>query len=163
MTDLAALKDALDAAAKGLTNVAPRTMFGCHALFHGGGVFGLVWKKGRIGVRLPDRNAFDQLMAHQGAAPWKAGTMTIAHWVLVPESMHEESKTLARWVARAHALNAGIEPKAKRSATSATKPGANKSAKKPAAKSSKKGPSTKPPAKKSATPKAKTAKKKSPR
>ena len=32
------------------------------------------------------------------------GTMTMSHWVLVPEAMHDDATRLTAWVRRAHAL-----------------------------------------------------------
>ena len=77
-------------------------MFGCHALFANDAVFGLVWKEGRIGVRLPDGESYEKLNGMSGAAPWKAGAMTMSHWVLVPPSMHKDSAKLKTWVSIAH-------------------------------------------------------------
>src|SRR5438552_10102946 len=103
--DLAPLLARLEAAAQGLPNVAKKRLFGCDGLFANGNIFALVWKTGRIGVRLPDEGAHAELLALPGAAPWKPSPkMTIAHWVLVPEAMHDEARALAAWVRRAHAL-----------------------------------------------------------
>ncbi len=41
-------------AADGLPGVASRKMFGCQALFRGSQIFALVWRDGRLGLRLPD-------------------------------------------------------------------------------------------------------------
>ncbi len=96
------LQEALDAASDGLSKVTGKKMFGCHALWAKDAVFGLVWKEGRIGVRLPDEASYEKLMALKGAEPWKAGKMTMSHWVLVPVSMHKEKAKLAKWVETAH-------------------------------------------------------------
>lgn len=96
------LQEALEAAADGLSKVTGKKMFGCQALWAKDAVFGLVWKEGRIGVRLPDEESYEQLMALKGASPWKAGKMTMSHWVLVPETMHKEKAKLQKWVEAAH-------------------------------------------------------------
>jgi TfoX/Sxy family transcriptional regulator of competence genes len=116
---IAELEDCINTAATGLSKVTHKKMFGCHALFANEAVFGLVWKEGRIGVRLPDSASFDSLMSEKGAAPWKAGKMTMSHWVLVPEDMHEEKAQLKRWlkVARGMAGKAEKKPTAKKSPT----------------------------------------------
>ena len=87
-----------------------KRMFGCDAVFADGTIFGLVWKTGRIGVKLPDESDFNALIKTKGSAPWKAGTMTMAHWVLVPEGFHKDEAKLSQWVRRAHAL-ALLNPK----------------------------------------------------
>ena len=83
-------------------------MFGCHAIFANKNVFALVWKHGRIAVKLMDGEAYEELMAVKGADPWKAGTMQMKNWVLVPENFNKNLKSLAPWVKLAHeqALNA---------------------------------------------------------
>jgi TfoX/Sxy family transcriptional regulator of competence genes len=98
------LEGTIDSAAAGLAKVAAKRMFGCHGLFADDSVFALVWKEGRIGVRLPDEDKFDELMNLKGATPWKAGKMTMSHWVLVPEPMHDDARALKKWVQVAHSL-----------------------------------------------------------
>jgi TfoX/Sxy family transcriptional regulator of competence genes len=103
LTLIDGLKKTLNNAAVGLTAVVEKTMFGCHSLFTNDAVFSMVWKDGRIGVRLPEVDTYSQLMSESGAGPWRAGTRTMSHWVLVPKSMHHSQAELARWVAKAHA------------------------------------------------------------
>lgn len=124
--ELQSLQDQLDAAAKGLKQVDGKKMFGCHALWANGSVFALVWKTGRIGFRLPDEKHFDTLMGLDGAAPWKAGKMTMSHWVLVPESMHAKKPALAKWAKVAHGLALAAEPAKKAKKPTAKKPAAKK-------------------------------------
>lgn len=114
---LSELGKVLDHAAEGLKKVTARKMFGCHALFADDAVFGLVWKEGRLGVRLPNEELYSDLMALKGAAPWKAGPMVMSHWVLVPESMHKASDKLKAWVMQAHELALSSEKKPKKSKT----------------------------------------------
>lgn len=101
---IAKLEDIVNKAAHGLDRVAAKKMFGCHGLFANDNVFALVWKEGRIGVRLPDADAFAVLMGVTGAVPWKAGKMTMSHWVMVPTSMHATAAVLKSWVSKAHGL-----------------------------------------------------------
>jgi TfoX/Sxy family transcriptional regulator of competence genes len=91
-------------ASRGLPGVAMRKMFGCEAMFANGKIYSLIWKTGRIGVKIPDTAQFDELMAQDGAEPWSPGgpKMKMSHWVLVPESFHDDSEALKTWVARAH-------------------------------------------------------------
>jgi hypothetical protein len=143
------LKEMMLDSAVGLADVVPKKMFGCDALFRGGArakdqIFALVWKEDRLGVRLPDEAAFHDAMKLDGAAPWAPmGTKGMAHWVLLPEEMHDVPEDVAAWVARAHALAVGGGGGGGRAsggggALAKTKPAAKKSsaAKKPAAKRS---------------------------
>lgn len=101
---IADLEMRLDAAAKTLAFVDGKKMFGCHALWAKGNVFAMVWKEGRIAVKLPDEKDYARLIALKGSGPWKAGPKVFAHWVLVPAELAEDKPGLRRWVARAHEL-----------------------------------------------------------
>ncbi len=118
---IAELEKKINAAAEGLAKVTSRKMFGCHALWADDNVFALVWKKGRLGVKLPDEAKYESLLGLKGSEPWKAGPMTMAHWVLVPESMHSKSAELRKWVTTAHGLCIKLEKKAKKPAKKKTK------------------------------------------
>jgi TfoX/Sxy family transcriptional regulator of competence genes len=102
--ELDALQELLDAAAEGLPGITARRMFGCHALFASGVIFALVWKTGRLGLKLPIEATFEELMALPGADPWTAGTKTMSQWVLVPVTFHTDHDLLKQWVHRAHGL-----------------------------------------------------------
>src|ERR1700755_3631389 len=95
--NIAELEEILNTAADSLSKITSKKMFGCHALWADGNVFALVWKHGRIGFKLPDTKSYDSLMELSGAEPWKAGPMKMAHWVLVPKSMHSKSVELKKW------------------------------------------------------------------
>ena len=114
-TNIVELESLLNGAAERLASVDGKKMFGCHALFAKGNVFALVWKHGQIGVKLPVAADYEKLMAIKGAAPWKAGPMQMAHWVLVPSSVEKDNRALNRWVARAHELALLAPPKASKS------------------------------------------------
>ncbi len=94
--------------AEGLPGVSRRRMFGCDAFFHDGSIFGLIWKTGRIGLKLTDEDDHKTLMAMKGSAPWAIGGKTMGAWVLVPESFHDDPETLSAWVRRAHAQAAPL-------------------------------------------------------
>lgn len=87
ITELEAL---LNSAANSLSKVTSKKLFGCYALWVNDNVFALVWKHGRIGVKLPDESTYENLMSQSGAEPWKAGPMKMSHWVLVPETFHKK-------------------------------------------------------------------------
>jgi TfoX/Sxy family transcriptional regulator of competence genes len=131
------LRKLLDEAARDLADVTPKRMFGCDALFAGGSIFALIWKTGRIGVKLPAPALHDKLMQTPGAEPWTAGDRTMSQWVLVPESFHSAPESLKHWVSQAHALalsdstskparpktSAKAKPKSKRRASPKDKKG----------------------------------------
>ena len=74
MSDLSKfLFELLEEAAAPLPGVRHRRMFGCDALFAEDNIFAIVWKAGRIALKLPDKTAYDELMARPGSDTWKAG------------------------------------------------------------------------------------------
>jgi TfoX/Sxy family transcriptional regulator of competence genes len=107
------LQKTVDPLAQALPNVTSKKMFGSPAYWVNGNVFALVWKHGRIGVKLPNESKYEALMSAKGAAPWKAGPMTMAHWVLVPEAFHGDKTQLKKWLKEAHTLNEVAIPKKK--------------------------------------------------
>lgn len=108
-----ALEKLLASATESLPQVSSRKMFGCHALWAKDNVFALVWKQGRIALKLPDEGSYQALISMAGAGPWKAGPMQMAHWVLVPESFHSKAAELRKWAAQAHEQCSKLEKKAK--------------------------------------------------
>ncbi len=123
------LKELLDDATADLRGVAVRRMFGCDAFFADGQIFALVWKEGRIGLRLPDAGAFAEVLAMRGGRPWTIGAKKMSHWAFVPEDFHDDEDALGTWVRKAHQLALAGEAKTPR------KPAPKKAAgKKPAAK-----------------------------
>lgn len=122
--DRAALWKTLREAAAPLRDVDEKKMFGCEALFANGAIFALVWKTGRIGVKLPEESRYGALLSQKGAEPWRAGPMVMAHWVLVPSAVERDLKKLAPWVAEAHAMAAAglgaTKPKARGSSPKRT-------------------------------------------
>jgi hypothetical protein len=139
MTDRAKLLGVLRTATRlaGLPDILEKKMFGCEALFTTGGIFALVWKTGRIGLKLPDDARHAALLSQKGAAPWTAGPKVMGGWVLVPPKL-EEPKALLPWLTEAHAMASAGAPTKKTTAkknASAKKTATKKpAAKKPAAK-----------------------------
>lgn len=125
------LEEILSSASTGLSKVTSKKMFGCHALWADGNVFALVWKHGRIGVKLPETSQYETLLNISGSEPWKAGPMQMAHWVLIPESFHNKLSEVKKWATKAHDLCQKLEKKPKKVATkkTATKKPAKKKAK----------------------------------
>lgn len=105
-----------------------RRMFGCDAAFVRDQIFALIWKTGRIGLRLPDPQAHAELLTLDGADVWAPGGTAMKHWALLPEELHDSEEDLARWVTRAHALALTAPPKP----TKPAKPAAAKAPPKPA-------------------------------
>ena len=124
------LEAVVNGVADGLPKLKAKRMFGCHAVFANDAVFGLVWKEGRIGVRLPDAEKFDALMDLKGSVPWKAGNMTMSHWVLVPASMHEDKRALKKWLQVAHDLALHVPAKPAKKAVAKKKVTKKKATKK---------------------------------
>lgn len=118
---IADLEQILNSSTSGLSKLTSKKMFGCHALWADGNVFALVWKHGRIGVKLPTDTDYQSLMSVNGAEPWKAGPMKMAHWVLVPESFHNKPSEMKKWATMAHCLCSKLEKKTK-STKSKSKP-----------------------------------------
>ena len=107
------LLELVEEASRELPGVSPRRMFGCDALFAYGNIYALVWKDGRIGLKLPEPSLYEELMAMPGAAPWEVGpSKAMSTWVLVPEDFHDDSEQLEVWVRRAHELASKRPPKA---------------------------------------------------
>jgi TfoX/Sxy family transcriptional regulator of competence genes len=95
------LRSRLDDLTTGLPQVTVRRMFGCDAFLAGGAIFAMVWREGRIGLRLPD-DLLPDLRALPGADPWRHRDMVVRQWVLVPESFHDDADGLAPWIRKAH-------------------------------------------------------------
>ena len=101
------LKELVEETALRLAAVTHRKMFGCDAWFSRGQIFSLIWKTGRVGVRLPEQAVFDEAMALSGAEAWSVGgpkLKPMAHWVLLPESYNDDVDEVAQWVKRAHRI-----------------------------------------------------------
>lgn len=96
------LIELVEASTAGLKDISLRRLFGCDAFFVGEHIFVLLWKDGRIGVKLRDAGAHARLLALPGAEPWRMGGKVAANWVLVPEEMHDDSEALTPWIREAY-------------------------------------------------------------
>jgi TfoX/Sxy family transcriptional regulator of competence genes len=101
-TLLLELRSRLESLTGDLPRVTSRRMFGCDAFLASGAIFAMVWREGRIGLRLPDA-LLPELRALPGADAWRHRDMVVRQWVLVPESFHDDPDGLALWVRKAHA------------------------------------------------------------
>ena len=136
-TLLLELRSQLDDLTAGLPEVSVRRMFGCDAFLAGGAIFAMVWREGRIGLRLPD-DQLPELRALPGADPWRHRDMVVRQWVLVPESFHDDTDGLGPWVRKAHAAALARETS---SSQKPTRPAAARRPKrKPASRGSKRRP-----------------------
>ena len=141
MADRAKLLEALRSASADLPDVVEKKMFGCESLFTGGRIFALVWKAGRIALKLPVPERYAALASQRGAAPWSPNDRAMGAWLLVPPKL-EEPKALSPWLREAHAM-AGAAPEKKAvSIKTATKKAAPK--KKAAARAKKSASAKKP-------------------
>lgn len=102
--ELEPLRALLERCSEKLPGVTQRKMFGCAAFFAQRTIYGLIWKTGRIGLKVTDRRSYETLMAIDGAEPWTIGKKTMSHWVLVPRSFHKNSERLRQWVQLAHQM-----------------------------------------------------------
>ena len=73
--ELVQLESTVSAVVETWKGIDSKKMFGCPAFWVNGNVFALVWKHGRIGVKLTDSKTYDSLMEIKGSEPWKAGPM----------------------------------------------------------------------------------------
>lgn len=99
--DLVRLKAVFDGAMAGFEGVETKRLFGCDAYFVNGNIFGLVWKEGRLGLRLTDESSHRELMAEAGADGWRMGDRVMRHWVLLPQELHVRPAGLKDWARRA--------------------------------------------------------------
>lgn len=102
--ELTRLKAVLDGALAGLENVSPKRLFGCDAWFAQGNIFALVWKEGRLGLRLSDSALQAQALAEPGAEPWLQEGKAVKHWVLLPQAWNSQPALLRSWGRRAYGL-----------------------------------------------------------
>jgi TfoX/Sxy family transcriptional regulator of competence genes len=109
--ELTYLRELLDEASTALDEVNVKRMFGCDGFFASGGIFALVWKEGRIGIRLPEQDSYDKLLGESGAEPWRIMGKQMKHWVLVPADYHDDADSLWPWLRQAHALAASAPAK----------------------------------------------------
>lgn len=90
----------LEAATAGVAGISRKRVFGRNTFFVDGKLFALVWREGRIGLKLPEEALHRELGELPGAVPWVAWGRTMAHWLLVPLTMHHDAAALAAWVKR---------------------------------------------------------------
>lgn len=102
--EMTRLKATFDGAMAGLKDVEPKRLFGCDGYFVNGNIFGLVWKEGRLGLRLTDEEKQREVLELTGASAWKAGPMIMRHWVLVPPDWHKKPALLKQWARQAFEL-----------------------------------------------------------
>lgn len=102
--ELTRLKALLDGALAGLDSVVPKRLFGCDGWFARGNIFALVWKDGRVGLRLSEAELLTEALSLEGAGPWLQGGKPVRHWALLPKTWAAEPAKLRAWGRRAHAL-----------------------------------------------------------
>lgn len=110
------LEEILNSITAHFSDVTSKKMFGCYAQWTNENVFALVWKTGRIGLKIPDQKDYETLMKEEGAEPWKAGPMQMAHWILIPKTFHTKPATIKKWALKAHEQCSKLEKKIKKTA-----------------------------------------------
>lgn len=118
-TELAFLRERLEAATARLASISTKKMFGCDCFFRDGAIFAMVWKDGRIAVKLPDEASHAALRAIEGCEPWAPSGKAMGAWLLVPEAWNDDDEALRPWVVRAHA-QAAARAAAKKTANEKT-------------------------------------------
>jgi TfoX/Sxy family transcriptional regulator of competence genes len=96
------LQNLLETLLADLPNISQRRMFGCDAFFVDKVIFALIWKTGRIALKIPEANFFEKLMSIEGSLPWTAGNKTMSYWILVPEYFHDNQALLIEWTQHAY-------------------------------------------------------------
>ena len=129
------LRERLEEATSSLAQVSQKRLFSCAGFFRSGTMFALVWKEGRIGLKLRDAARHAELASRAGSSPWSpmGKGRAVSHWLLVPESFHDDDEALATWAREAHATAFPTE-KASKKGASVTPVAAKKPAKKTAVK-----------------------------
>ena len=94
---------------KGLSLVTEGKLFGCNVWKVDGNIFAMVWKTGRIALKLSNVDEFAKLEAMNGTDPWTAGNKTMKHWLLLPESLATHDLELKKRLKIAHKNNKTLE------------------------------------------------------
>lgn len=107
------LRERLEEATSSLAHVSQKRLFSCDGFFRNGTIFALVWKEGRIGLKLRDAARHAELASRAGSSPWSpmGKGRAVSHWLLVPESFHDDDEALATWAREAHATAFPTEKK----------------------------------------------------
>jgi TfoX/Sxy family transcriptional regulator of competence genes len=99
------LEETVDAIVARLEDVEKRRMFASNGWFTRGSLFAFLARQGRVVVRLPEKQAQDELLAVDGATMWRIGKKApMRAWIAVPEDMHEDRRALGKWLKRAWSL-----------------------------------------------------------
>lgn len=110
------LRDVLREAVDRLPGVGQRKMLVSVGWTVNDRVFALVSRDGRIVVRLPDEEARRELEA-LGAKTWTFGSRAPRDWLVLPETMHDDTDLLRTWVKRAWQIGRDASGPAARTGT----------------------------------------------
>src|SRR5262245_42804327 len=114
---IAYLQERVQEIVDGFHGVERRRVLASDGWFVAGKRFTLVTRQGRIVVRLPDAAAQEELLAIEGTAEWTIpGKKPMRGWLLVPETMHDDTAALTTWLQRSFALAPGAGEAKARSA-----------------------------------------------
>jgi hypothetical protein len=143
------LKGLLDEATARLPGVATRRAFGSWGYYVDDRMFALAYgRDDRLGVKLPDADAFATARALEGAIEWAPHGSPMSGWVLLPVELYDDVDALAGWVRRACDLVRAAPASALRKEPATKKPTTRKASattKKPTKKPTTTKPTTKKP------------------
>jgi TfoX/Sxy family transcriptional regulator of competence genes len=108
------LQELVQSAADELKGVERRRVLASDGWFTNDKLFALVSRQARIVVRLPDEAAAEELLALEGSGHWRIKNRPpFKDWLLLPESMHDDSDAVTTWVTRAWTVARSTQPSAK--------------------------------------------------
>ncbi len=121
-SEAAWLKEQIQVALGPRRGLSWKRMFGCDAAFRDGRIFTLVWREGRIAVKLPDEAAYAELAAVAGVDAWAPGGKgPMRGWLMVPPAWNESEDRIGPWLERAFASAAAAAAATPRSAVARAK------------------------------------------
>jgi len=76
--------------------------FGLDVLRVRGETFAMIWKEGRVGVKILNEEINKKLVATENASYWVTSGKTMAQWVLAPYDYNEDILSLRKWLVLAY-------------------------------------------------------------
>jgi len=76
--------------------------FGLDVLKFRDRTFSMIWKEGRVGVKILDKELNQKLALTKGANHWVTSGKTMSQWVLAPHEFNEDIISLKKWLVLAY-------------------------------------------------------------
>lgn len=76
--------------------------FGLDVLKVRGKTFAMIWKEGRIGVKVLNKKTNSMLASTVDASHWVTSGRTMAQWVLAPHEYNDDIVSLKKWLVLAY-------------------------------------------------------------